>query len=73
MAARRRPRKPPQGQLEDALLKNQRWSGLREQQRLQAAGHTPQQNQHDRHACKRLIEEGYGSDAAFLMWLYSQK
>ena len=36
MAARRRPRKSPQGQLEDDLLKNQRWSGLKEQQRLQA-------------------------------------
>ena len=73
MAARRRPRKPAPGQLEDALLKNQRWSGLKAQQQLQQARYTPQQNQRDRIACKRLIDEGYGSDATFLTWLYAQK
>ncbi len=72
MAARRRPRKPPKGQLEDDLLKNARWSGLREQRRLQRR-FPPERNQRDREACRRLVNEGFGSDAAFLTWLYGQK
>ena len=63
MASRRR-KKSAQGQLEDELLQNKRWSGLREQRRLQALHHTPQQNVVDREACRQLVAEGYGSDVA---------
>ena len=69
MAARRRPRKSPQGQLEDDLLKNQRWSGLKEQQRLQALRHTPQQNAADQEACRALVQGGWGTDAEYVAWL----
>ena len=29
----------------------------------------PERNQLDQEACRRLVNEGYGSDAAFLAWL----
>ena len=66
MMATRRPKKSVQGQIEDELLQNQRWSDLGEQRRLQALHHTPQQNAVDREACRRLVAEGYGSNDAFL-------
>ena len=72
MAARKRRHHKGQGQLEDDLLKNTRWSGLREQQRLQRRS-PPERNQRDREACHKLVNEGFGSDAVFLTWLYSQK
>ena len=72
MAARKRRHHKGQGQLEDDLLKNTRWSGLREQQRLQQR-FPPERNQRDREACRKLVNEGFGSDAAFLTWLFSQK
>ena len=72
-APRKRRHRKGQGQIEDDLLKNARWSGLREQQRLQSLHHTPQQNETDREACRRLVDEGFGTDAAFLNWLYEQK
>ena len=72
MAARKRRHQKGQGQLEDDLLKNTRWSGLREQQRLQQR-FPPERNQRDREACRKLVNEGFGSDAAFLTWLYGQK
>ena len=74
MAAPRKGRhRKGQGQIEDDLLKNARWSGLREQQRLQSLHHTPQQNATDREACRRLVDDGYGTDAEFLTWLCGQK
>jgi len=72
MAGKRR-RKSCRGQLEDELLKNQRWSGLQEQRRLQALHHTPQQNTADREACRQLVAEGFGSDEVYLTWVYGQK
>ena len=72
MATRRR-KKSLQGQIEDELLQNQRWSDLGEQRRLEAMHHTPQQNAVDRKTCRRLVAEGYGSDDAYLTWLYGQK
>ena len=72
MAARRRRQHKGQGQIEDELLKNARWSGLREQRRLQRRS-LPERNQRDREACRKLVNEGFGSDAGFLTWLYGQK
>ena len=72
MAPRRR-KKSAKAELEEDLLKSPRWSGLRQQRRLQALHHTSQQNAADRAACRRLVSEGYGSDDAFLTWLYGQK
>ena len=72
MAARKRRHHKRQGQLEDDLLKNTRWFGLREQQRLQRR-FPPKRNQRDREACSKLVNEGFGSDPASLTLLYSQK
>lgn len=52
---------------------NQRWFKLGKQRQLQALNYSPQQNAADREACRRLMSEGYGSDDAFLTWLYGQK
>ena len=46
---------------------------IKEQRLLQALHHTPEQNAADQEACRRLVAEGYGSDDAFLTWLYGQK
>ena len=72
MAARKPRHRKGQRQLEDDLLKNARWSGLREQQRLERRS-PPEQIQRDQEACRRLVNEGYGSDAALMAWLYGQK
>ena len=75
MAARRRPRKPPKGQLEDDLLKNARWSGLREQQRLQSLHHTAAVNKLAEAECRSLVVGGYGELVDYTDWLerYRQK
>ena len=74
MAAKRR-RKSCRGQLEDDLLRNQRWSGLREQQRLQALHHTAEENQRARDECRALVVGGYGELRDYVDWLelYGQK
>ena len=69
MAARRRPRKPPKGQLEDELLKNARWSGLREQQRLQSLHHTTAENKRAEAECRSLVVGGYGELNDYTAWL----
>ena len=69
MAARRRPRKLPKGQLEDELLKNARWSGLREQQRLQSLHHTTAENKRAEAECRSLLVGGYGELNDYTAWL----
>ena len=68
---RRRPRKPTQGQLEDELLSKARWSGLRQQQELEALNHSERENCESRRRTKELLEGGWGS----IDWidLYGQK
>ncbi len=75
MAARRRQRKPPKGQLEDDLLKNARWSGLREQKRLQSLHHTAAVNKLAEAECRSLVVGGYGELVDYTDWLerYRQK
>ena len=65
----RRRRKSPQGALEDDLLKNQRWSGLREQRRLQALHHTAEENQRAQDECRALVVGGYGALRDYIDWL----
>ena len=67
MAGKRRHKKS-QGELEDDLLSNPRWSGLREQQRLQQQNHSAVENQRARDECRRLREEGYGALSDYCDW-----
>ena len=70
MAAKRR-RKPCKGQIEDDLLANARWSGLKQQQELEARNHSERENCIARKRCREFLEGGWGS----IDWidLYGQK
>ena len=70
MAAKRR-RKPCKGQIEDDLLANARWSGLRQQQEHEARNHSERENCEARRRCRELLEGGWGS--VDLIGLYNQK
>ncbi|MCB4427423.1 hypothetical protein FZX09_01095 [Synechococcus sp. MU1643] len=61
-----RRRNPARAEIENDLLEQPRWSCLRQQQRLQAQHHTPEQNAADRRRCRALVEGGFGADAAFM-------
>ena len=73
MAARKHhpKRKPTQGQLEDDLLSNARWSGLKQQTELQDRNHSEQENCIARRRCREFLEGGWGS----IDWIevYGQK
>ena len=75
MAARKRRHHKGQGQLEDDLLKNASWSGLREQQRLQALHHSAEDNKLAEAECRSLVVGGYGELNDYTNWLelYGQK
>ena len=75
MAARKRRHRKGEGQLEDDLLKNARWSGLREQQRLQALHHSAEENKRAEAECRSLVVGGYGELVDYTNWLelYGQK
>ena len=70
MAAKRR-RKPCKGEIEDDLLANARWSGLRQQAELEARNHSERENCEARRRTRELLEGGWGS----IDWidLYGQK
>ena len=70
MAAKCR-RKPCKGEIEDDLLANARWSGLRQQAELEARNHSERENCEARRRTKELLEGGWGS----IDWidLYGQK
>ena len=61
MAARKRRHRTPQGQVEDEILKNQRWSGLREQNRLIALNHSKAENDAARERAMAFVESGWGA------------
>jgi len=75
MAHRPKPRqrKPARAEIEADLLEQPRWSGLRQQRRLQSKHHTEEENAADRQACRALVAEGYGSDAEFVAWQQRQQ
>jgi hypothetical protein len=54
-------RKKTKGQAEDDLLKNQRWSGLHENDRIQAFAHPPEVNNLARARTAALLRGGYGA------------
>lgn len=60
MAARKRRHRTPQGQVEDEILKNQRWSGLREQNRLIGLNHSKAENNAARERAMAFVEGGWG-------------
>ncbi len=60
MAAKRR-RKASRGQIEDELLSNARWSGLKQQAELEARNHSAQENCAARRRCREFLEGGWGS------------
>lgn len=66
MAPRRK--KSARAEIESDLLESPRWSGLRQQQRLQALHHTPMQNAADRAAWRALVENGWGTDLEYVAW-----
>ena len=70
MAHRPKPRqrKPARVEIEADLLEQPRWSGLRQQRRLQSRHHTSEQNAADRQACRALVDGGYGTDPEFVAW-----
>ena len=70
MAGKRR-RKACRGQVEDDLLANARWSGLRQQAELEARNHSEQENCEARRRTRELLEGGWG--AIDLIALYNQK
>ena len=74
-APRKRRHRKGQGQIEDDLLKNARWSGLREQQRLQSSHHSAAENQRAEAECRSLVVGGYGELNDYTNWLelYGQK
>jgi hypothetical protein len=67
MAPRRK--KSARAEIESDLLESPRWSGLRQQQRLQQQHHTPEENARARIACRQLVVGGYGTDAEYMAWL----
>ena len=69
-----RRRKPRQGDVETNALANQRWSGLQEQQRLEAINHSQQDNEAARRRTRELLSGGYGSiNWDDMLALYSEK
>ena len=74
MATRRR-KKSLQGQIEDELLQNQRWSDLGEQRRLQALHHTTEENPRAQDERRALVIGGYGALRDYIDWVvvYGQK
>ena len=66
MASRRK--RTDQGAIEDQLLKNGRWSGLKEQRELQAANHTADANAQARAECAALVRGGWGALPDFATW-----
>ena len=67
-----RRKKSARAELEADLLESPRWSGLRQQQRLQQRNHSPEQNAADRAACRALVQGGWGTDPEFVAWRRSQ-
>ena len=58
MPVRRRRKGSCRGQVEDDLLKNQRWAGLNEQHRLEAIHHSAEENEAARRRCRQLLTGG---------------
>ena len=63
--------RPRQGDAD--VLSTQRWSQLREQERLEAINHSQQDNEAARELCSRVLDGGYQCDQGYLVWLHSQK
>ena len=63
-----RRRKPARAEIETDLLEQPRWSSLRQQQRLQSRNHTEHENHAAHRRCRALVENGFGTDAAFMAW-----
>ena len=63
-----RRRKPARAEIENNLLDQPRWSGLRQQQRLQSRNHTEHENHAAHRRCRALVEQGWGSDPKFTAW-----
>ena len=53
----RRHRKPPRAQAEDEVLRG-RWTGLREQDALQAKFHSSEESHRARRLCRQILERG---------------
>ena len=73
MAHRPKPRRPRELPNSWDGPEQPRWSGLRQQQRLQSRHHTPEQNAADRQACRALVDGGYGTDPEFVAWQQRQQ
>ena len=58
MAPRRK--NSARAEIESDVLDSPRWSGLRQQQRLQQQNQTPEENARARIACRQLVVGGYG-------------
>ena len=63
-----RRKKSARAEIKSDLLDSPRWSGLRQQQRLQEQNHTPKENAAVRAACGALLEGGWGTDTEFVAW-----
>ena len=60
MPAKRRRKPVCKGAAEDAAMKG-RWSGLQEQEELQARNHSEAENCAARRRCREFLEGGWGS------------
>ena len=67
-SGRKRRRHTDQGAIEDQLLKNGRWRGLKEQQALQAANHSASANEQARAECAALLRGGWGALPDYATW-----
>jgi len=56
----RRPRKPARAEIESEVLQRGRWTGLREQQALQAKHHSAAENDEAHRRCQQLLNGGLG-------------
>ena len=72
MPARRRKRKPQQ-KVEKICCKTSAGVGCGNNGGCRSGTTPPSRTLLIVRACRRLVNEGYGSDAAFLSWLYDQK
>jgi len=62
-----------QGEKETDLLQSPRWSGLREQRRLQAMNHSQAENDLARRQCREFVEGGWGVLPDLVKWVEGER
>ena len=73
MPKRRRRPIPPKQTIEEELLSKGRWSGVKEQWAREAVHHTESENIEAHEKMRRVLDEGFGADEDYQLWLYHQK